>query len=173
MTYCEYWRCEIRVRAIFYYIVRRVIVRSTISWYENVKRIRIALLIHRTRIVAKQLFANFFFSTGSKTVNPQTIMNEIRAYYQNLNSNQDSIWSEELCSDCIIDDYIEMLSENSRKKRDEGNLSCTKCFNASLYLQNGQAPGKDLLTVDFFKRFWNLFCRQLTDCWNFLTQWFI
>ena len=80
-----------RVRAIFYYIVRRVIVRSTISWYENVKRIRIALLIHRTRIVAKQLFANFFFSAGSKTVNPQTIMNEIRAYYQNLNSNSDSI----------------------------------------------------------------------------------
>ena len=57
-----------------------------------------------------------------------------------------------------------MLSENSRKKRDEGNLSCTKCFNASLYLQNGQAPGNDLLTVDFVKRFWNLFCRQLTDC---------
>ena len=47
----------------------------------------------------------------SITVDPKTIMNELRDYYQNLYSNQDYDLSEELCSDALDDNYIPSLSE--------------------------------------------------------------
>lgn len=49
----------------------------------------------------------------------------------------------------------------------EGKLSSVERHDALLKFQNGNTPGNDGLTMDFFKRFRELFCQQLTDSLNF------
>ena len=89
-------------------------------------------------------------------------MNELRDYYQNLYSNQDSDLSEEFCSDFLDNNYIPSLSEHS-KAECEGKLSCAECYKALLMFPNSKAPGSDGLTAEFHKGFWNLLGQQLTD----------
>ena len=66
------------------YIVLGSIVRSRINWYEKgEKNSKYFLNLGNIRS-GKTAVRRLFDSKGSITVNPQTIMNELRAYYQNL-----------------------------------------------------------------------------------------
>jgi len=66
------------------YIVLGSIVRSRINWYEKgEKNSKYFLNLGNIRS-GKTAVRRLFDSKGSITVNPQAIMNELRAYYQNL-----------------------------------------------------------------------------------------
>jgi len=91
-------------------------------------------------------------------------MNELRDYYQNLYSKQDSDLNEELCSTFL--DNIPIPSEESMMAS-EGKLSLVECYEALQMFSNGKAPGNDGLTADFYKGFWNLLGHQLTDDLNY------
>ena len=49
----------------------------------------------------------------------------------------------------------------------QGKLLCAERYKALLMFPNGKSPGKDGLTAEFYKGFWNLLGQQLTDSLNF------
>lgn len=67
----------------------------------------------------KTAVRQLFDSQGRITVNSQTIMNKLRGYYQNLNSNQDSHLSEEFCSDFLDSNSMLILIEQRWYAKEE------------------------------------------------------
>ena len=96
-----------------------------------------------------------FYSNGKITVNPQSILHELKNYYQNLYSNQDHNLSGELYSDFLENNSVPALSEQSMLVC-EGKLSLTEYYKVLQKFSNGRAPGNDGLTAEFYKCFWNL-----------------
>ena len=81
------------------YIVRGCIVRSRINWYENgEKNSKYFLNLEKTRR-SKTAVRRLYDSKGKITVNPRSMINEFRHYYQTLYSNHDSEEGEEFASD--------------------------------------------------------------------------
>ena len=148
------------------YIVRGCIVRSRINWYENgEKNSKYFLNLEKTRC-GKTAVRRLNDSTGKITVNPRSIINELRDYYQTLYSNHDSEEGVEFASDFLENPNIPSLSNNS-KMTCEGLLTCAECFEALKKFPNGKTPGNDGLTAEFYKTFWNLLGQQLTDSLNY------
>ena len=148
------------------YIVRGCIVRSRINWYENgEKNSKYFLNLEKTRC-GKTAVRRLYDSTEKITVNPRSIINELRDYYQTLYSNHDSEEGEEFASDFLENPNIPSLSNNS-KMTCEGLLTCAECFEALKKFPNGKTPGNDGLTAEFYKTFWNLLGQQLTDSLNY------
>ena len=56
---------------------------------------------------------------------------------------------------------------DDQKNLCEGLLSNNECFNALSKFPNGKTPGNDSLTLEFYKKFWNLFGHLLTDSLNY------
>ena len=90
---------------LYDYVVQGSIVRSRINWYEKGEKNSKYFLNLENIGSGKTTVRRLFDSTGSITVNPQTIMNELRDYYQNVYSNQDSDLGEEFCSDFLDNNY--------------------------------------------------------------------
>ena len=151
---------------LFDYIVRGNIVRSRINWCEKgEKNSKYFLNVENARS-GRATIRRLFDSKGKTTVNPESIMNELKEYYQNLYSNQDSDLNEELCSTFLDNNNIPILSEESMMAC-EGKLSFVECYEALQMFSNGKAPGNDSFTADFYKAFWNLLGHQLTDALNY------
>ena len=148
------------------YIVRGCIVRSRINWYENgEKNSKYFLNLEKTRC-SKTAVRRLYDSTGKITVNPRSIINELRDYYQTLYSNHDPEEGEEFASDFLENPNIPSLSNNS-KMNCEGLLTYAECFEALKKFPNGKTPGNDGLTAEFYKTFLNLLGQQLTDSVNY------
>ena len=148
------------------YIVRGCIVRSRTNWYENgEKNSKYFLNLEKTRR-GKTAVRRLYDSTGKNTVNPRSIINELRNYYQTLYSNHDSEEGEEFASDFLENPNIPSLSNNS-KMTCERLLTCAECFEALKKFPNGKTPGNDGLTAEFYKTFWNLLGQQLTESLNY------
>jgi len=62
----------------------------------------------------KTAVRRIYYSTGEIIVNPKSIINELRDYYQNLYSNHDSEEGEEFASDFLENPNIPTLSDNSK-----------------------------------------------------------
>ena len=112
----------------------------------------------------KTAVRRLFDSKGKITVNPQAIMNELKATIRIPSRDHDS--NEDLCSDFLDNNSIPTLSEQSILVC-EGKLSLTECHKALQKFPNGKTPGNDGLTAEFYKCFWNLLGQQLTDSLNF------
>ena len=138
------------------------IVRSRVYWYERNSKHFLDL---ENIISGKNAVCRLFDSKGSITVNLQTIMKELRDYFQNLNRDQDSHFSE-VFSDFLDNNYIPFFSEQSKTECEE-KLSCAECCKALLKFPNGKTSGNDGLTAELYKGFWNLLGQQLTDSLNF------
>ena len=142
------------------YIVCGCIVRSRINWYENgEKNSKYFLNLEKTRR-GKTAVRRLYDSTGKITVNPRSIINELRDYYQTQYSNRDSEEGEEFASDFLENPNLPSLSNNSTMTC-EGLLTCAECFEALKKFPNGKTPGNDGLTGEFYKTFWNLLGQQL------------
>ena len=148
------------------YIVRGNIVRSRIGWYEKGEKNSKYFLNLENRRSGQVTIRKLFDSKGKITVNPKSIMNELKDYYQNLYSKQDSDLNEELSSTFLDNNNIPILSEESMIEC-EGKLSLEECYEALQMFSNGKAPGNDGLTADFYKGFWDLLGHQLTDALNY------
>ena len=148
------------------YIVRGNIVRSRIGWYEKGEKNSKYFLNLENRRSGQATIRKLFDSKGKITVNPKSIMNELKDYYQNLYSKQDSDLNEELSSTFLDNNNIPILSEESMMEC-EGKLSLEECYEALQMFSNGKAPGNDGLTADFYKGFWDLLGHQLTDALNY------
>ena len=139
---------------------------SRINWYENgEKNSKYFLNLEKTRR-GKTAVRQLYDSTGKITVNPRSIINELRDYYQTLYSNHDSEEGEDFASDFLENPNIPSLSNNSTMTC-EGLLTCAECFEALKKFPNGKPPGNDGLTAEFYKTFWNLLGQQLTDSLNY------
>ena len=111
------------------YIVRGNIVRSRIDWYEKgEKNSKYFLNIENARS-GQATVRRLFDSKGKITVNPQSIMKELKDYYQNLYSKQNSDLNEKLCSTFLDNNNIPILSEESMMAC-EGKLSLEECYEA-------------------------------------------
>ena len=73
--------------------------------------------------------------------------------------------SEELYSDFLENNSVPTLSEQSMLVC-EGKLSLTECYEALQKFPNGKVPGNDGLTAEFYKCFWNLLGKKLTNSLN-------
>ena len=82
---------------LFDYIVRSNIVRSRIKWYEKGEKISKYFLNLENARSGQTTIRRLFDSKRKITVNLKSIMNELRDYYQNLYSNQDS----DLMKNCV------------------------------------------------------------------------
>ncbi|KAL9966672.1 hypothetical protein ACROYT_G024784 [Oculina patagonica] len=148
------------------YVVRGYIVRSRINWYENgEKNSKYFLNLEKTRC-GKTAVRRLYDSTGKITVNPKSIINELRDFYQNLYSNNDSEEGEEFAFDFLENPNIPTLNDNSSMSC-EGLLTRAECFEALNKFPNGKTPGNDGLTAEFYKTFWYLLGQQLTDSLNY------
>ena len=141
---------------------------SRINWYEkSEKNSKYFLNLAENARSGQTIIRRLFESKGKLTVNPKSIMNELRDYYQNLHSKQDSDLNEELCSFFLHNNnYIPMLSEQSMMAC-ERKLSLVDCYGALRMFSNGKAPGNDGLTTDFYKGFLTLLGHQLTSALNY------
>ena len=101
--------------------------------------------------------------------NSQLILSELRSFYQNLYSNQDSQDSDGIYAELLNNVTMPKVSEAS-KLLCEGELSIQECYSALLKFPNGKTPGNDGLTAEFYKTFWNLLGQQLTDSLNYSYQ---
>ena len=73
--------------------------RSRINWYENGEtNSKYFLNLEKTRR-SKTAVRRRYDSTGKITVNPRSMINELRDYYQTLYSNHDFEEGEEFASD--------------------------------------------------------------------------
>lgn len=95
------------------YVVRGNIVRSRINWYKKGKK-KLKYFLNLENARSGQTTIHWLFnSKGKLTVNPKSIMNERRDYYQSLHSKQDSYLNGELCTFFSDNNNIPMLSEQS------------------------------------------------------------
>ena len=148
------------------YIVRGCIVHSRTNWYENgKKKSKYFLNLEKARR-GKTAIHRLYDSTGKITVNPRSIINELRNYYQTLYGNHDSEEGEEFASDFLENPNISSLSNNS-KMTCEGLLTCAECFEVLKKFPNGKTPGNNGLKAEFYRTFWNLLGQQLTDSVNY------
>ena len=132
------------------YIVRSNIVRSRIRWYEKGEKNSKYFLNLENRRSGQATIRKLFDSKGKITVNPKSIMNELKDYYQNLYSKQDSYLNEELSSTFLDNNNIPILSEESMMEC-EGKLSLEECYEALQMFSMVKLPVMMVLWPTFTK----------------------
>ena len=97
----------------------------------------------------KTCVRRLFDSHGKIIVNSQLILGELRSFYQNLYSNQDSQDIDDICTEFLDNMNMPKVSEDTKLLCD-GQLSTEECYNALLKFSSGKSPGNDGLTVEFY-----------------------
>ena len=92
-------------------------------------------------------------------------MKELEDFYTSLYKTSESTDCDRRFQEFLNGVDVPKLSDD-QKNLCEGLLSNDECFNALSKFPNGKTPGNDGLTPEFYKKFWNLLGRLLTDSLN-------
>ncbi len=153
----------------YYYIIQGRIIRSKATWYKKgEKNCKFFLNLESNRS-GKTYVPRLYNSDGQLIISSQLILGELKRFYQNLYSNQDSQNSVDINAEFLDNVNLPKMAEGT-KLLCEGELSIQECYNALLKFPNGKSPGNDGLTAEFYKAFWNLLGQQLTDSLTFSYQ---
>jgi len=150
------------------------------------KKVDGAIIRSRARWMAKGEKNNKYFLSlekrnfNSQTINqidngseritdPQQILNTIRQHYTKLFQ---SMHPQVLAADFqyfFQDELIPKLTEEEVEAL-EAEITIEECTSALENMQEGKTPGSDGLTVEFYKKFWNLLKDLLFQCYTLSGQ---
>ena len=128
--------------------------RARIKWIdEGEQNSKFFLNLEKSRANAK-IISSLQLENGNIITDQQDILEAQRTHFQNLYSNYNQ--SDNLPND--IDDFlfecnIPTLNEEDQESC-EGMILSSEATSALNMLKNGSAPGKDGLTIEFYKFFW-------------------
>ena len=112
---------------------------------ETVKKIQCFYFKLRKHKIWQNDVRTIFDSNRKITLNPKTILNDLKKYYQSLHRDRDYNLSHELCSDLLDNNSILTLMDNLRCYVKE----CSCSWNATMGYKNSPMVVKFLVTVAF------------------------
>ena len=132
--------------------LRGIILRSTINWYGNGKKIQCFFLSLENIRSGKTDVRRTFDSNRKITLNPKTILNDLKKYYQSLYRDRDYNLSDELCSDLLDSNSILTLMVNLRCYV----MECSCSWNATMGYKKSPMVVKLLVKMAFLLNFTNV-----------------
>jgi len=104
--------------------------------------------------------------TGLERItDPKQILDQIRQHYARLfQSTQPNVSAAEFHY-FFQEELIPRLSQDEVEDL-EAEITVEECAAALKAMQDGKAPGSDGLTVEFYKKFWNLLKEPLFQCYS-------
>ena len=140
----------------FDYIAKGAIVRSRATWYEPGEKSNKYFLGLESNRGKKSCIRRMFTSKGSLISNQKNIMAEIENFY-----SVDLYASNDEEAQGIPKLTLDM------KGACEGKLRVTECFDCLQSFENCKYPGKDGVSAEFYKTFWNSVGHLLVDSLNY------
>ena len=132
------------------YKLQGTIIRSRARWVEEgEKNSKYFLNLEKRNRTSNAIF-KIQNTKGELLVENKLILKEIKGFYKTLYTS----------SECDPGEFFHGLP--NRKLDDEealyceGSLTLEECTNAIKSMQNDKSPGSDGLSVNFYKKFWNL-----------------
>ena len=155
--------CEARNELLLYYDhkLRGTIVRSRARWVEQGEKNTSYFLNLEKRNKSNNTIYKIKGSDGNICTDSNTILNEIKYFYENL-------YTSDHCSpNVIFADLpgIGLCREDSMSC--DGCLTLDECSNSLLSLSDNKSPGSDGLSTNFYKKFWHLIGNFVVDALNF------
>lgn len=140
-------------------------IRSHVNWHEQGEKNNIYFLnlenFKKERSVIRNLNIN---GTDDFTTDPKIIMKEIQEFYSNLYSERKL--DEEAAAAFLNKVDIPKINEDL-KLSCEGLLTVNETYNILITFADNKTPGNDGLPAEFYKWFWPLLGKQLTQCLNY------
>ena len=100
------------------------------------------------------------------TSNPKEIINELQGFYENLYHESSNTFLQETEQVFLQSQGIPQLNEEERNSC-EGILTINECYQALKSFADGKSPGNDGLTTEFYRWFWPIVGRNVTDSLNY------
>ena len=91
--------------SLYDYIIQDKIIRSEVTWYEKGEKNSKFFLNLESNRSGKTCVRRLFDCHGKIIVNSQLILSELRSFYQNLYSNQDSQDSDSIYAELNNEEY--------------------------------------------------------------------
>ncbi len=146
---------------------RDAILRSRVKWAEaGEKNTKYFLNLEKRNAVDKHI-CQLELDDGTLTSDPKHILEEEKAFYQNLYSEHVTETDSDFTpSSHHFFDNMKTLTEEE-KELCEGPISEKECVIALKEMKNGKSPGTDGFIVDFYKFFWINIKTFVIDSLNF------
>ena len=93
----------------------------------------------------------------------QDLLSETRSFYENLYSAEECDENEQ---DSFLIDELPRLNDNDREVC-EGYITEEELREAVISMENDRSPGIDGLTTNFYKHFWPLIAKSITQVYNY------
>ena len=154
---------EAEAKAIDEYKLDGIILRSRCTWHEKGEKSNNYFL----RLVSRnsqKANLNKLVCDGKDITNPTEILQMQVDYYKNLYTDKVTKTEDD------IQNFLNMVNvpklKDEEKQKCEGLISKLECLNALKTMKHNKTPGNDGLTVEFYKKFWDLISNLLVDCFN-------
>ena len=150
---------------LYDYIIQGKIIRSKANWYEQGEKNTKYFLNLETSKTRRTSVRRLINADEKFVLNSKSIMKELEDFYTSLYKTSESTECDRRFQEFLNGVDVPKLSDD-QKNLCEGLLSNDECFNALSKFPNRKTPGNDGLTPEFYKKFWNLLGRLLTDSLN-------
>ena len=144
--------------------VEGIITRARVRWHEHgEKNSRYFLNLEKRNNIKKHI--RKLYISGSISTNPLEIMDAQKRFYSKLYSRKPVDLNNEETKAFLENLNIQRLSDELSASC-EGNITLQECEGILSSFQTGKTPGNDGIPVEFYKIFWSLIGKLMTDSFN-------
>ncbi len=148
----EYEKIKGEIEGIGQEEVQGAIIRSKVKWAEAGDKNTQHFLNLEKRNAINKTIIRLENIRGQSLVNDHDILNECKDFYKNLYTEVDTITNtEQIEIKFFIEDHTRLAYDD--KEDCEGILTMEECTKAIKDMPNGNSPGNDGFTVDWYKYF--------------------
>ena len=144
--------------------VEGIITRARVRWHEHgEKNSRYFLNLEKRNNIKKHI--RKLYISGSISTNPLEIMDAQKRFYSKLYSRKPVDLNNEETKAFLENLNIQRLSDELSASCG-GNITLQECEGILSSFQTGKTPGNDGIPVEFYKIFWSLIGKLMTDSFN-------
>ena len=162
----EHEHLKIELRNIHEKRAEGAIFRSKVRWIKEGEKLTNYFFNMESRNFNKQIISELATTEGYVTNDEKQIMEEIKSFYENLYSYIYTATNEAFQEFTgSISQQIPKLSQDQCNEI-EGVLTLDECWAALKSMGTGKSSGKDGLTVEFYRCFFDIFGNDLLNSLN-------
>ena len=144
--------------------VEGIITRARVRWHDHgEKNSRYFLNLEKRNDIKKHI--RKLYISCSISTNPLEIMDAQKRFYSKLYSRKPVDLNNEETKAFLENLNIQRLSDELSASC-EGNITLQECEGILSTFQTGKTPGSDGIPLEFYKIFWSLIGKLMTDSFN-------
>ena len=162
----DYNAAKLELEKNYEYRTDGIIMRSKCQWYEKgEKSTKYFLFLEKRNKIKTQIKRLCLNEEDEETTDPKQILDELKQFYSGLYGRK-STKTEQECMQYLEDINTSTLTEE-KQKQCEGKLKVKEIWDSLASMKNGNNPGNDGLTKEFYLTFFGELDRLMVTTFNY------